>query len=277
MGLFARELETAAQLAREAGRLVLEVYGGAFDVDQKPDDHGPVTEADRRANKLLVDGLRRAFSTDGIVAEESPDRPQHREHERCWFVDPLDGTREFVDHTGMFAVQIGLALHGMPRLGVVYGPVDDRLFVGVPGETAYVEERGTRRALALGPHPVRTDELRLVVSRSHPSPLTDRFRQEFGIDQVQAMGSVGLKCGAIAQGRADLYVHFSGKTYLWDTCAPEAVLRAAGGVLTDLAGVSYRYDGCTIENRRGLIGCHREVLARVLPVAQQIAREAGLT
>ncbi|MGZ3338065.1 MAG: inositol monophosphatase family protein, partial [Isosphaeraceae bacterium] len=69
MGLFARELETAALLAREAGRLVLEVYGGAFDVDQKPDGHGPITEADRRANKLLVDGLRRAFSTDGIVAE----------------------------------------------------------------------------------------------------------------------------------------------------------------------------------------------------------------
>jgi 3'(2'), 5'-bisphosphate nucleotidase len=115
-----------------------------------------------------------------------------------------------------------------------------------------------------------------LVSRSHPSPLTDRFRQELGIHQVQSMGSVGLKCGAIAEGRADLYVHFSGKTYLWDTCAPEAVLRAAGGVLTDLAGVSYRYDGRTLENRRGLIGCRHEVLARVLPVAQQIAREAGL-
>ena len=276
MGLFARELETAAQLAREGGQLVLEVYGSAFTVDEKPDDQGPVTEADRRANKLLVDGLRRAFPTDGIVAEESPDRSQVRGRERCWFVDPLDGTRELVDRTGMFAVQIGLAIHGVPGLGVVYGPVDDRLFVGVPGDTAYVEERGTRRSLALGPCPVRTDGLRLLVSRSHPSPLTDRFRQELGIHQVQAMGSVGLKCGAIAEGRADLYVHFSGKTYLWDTCAPEAVLCAAGGVLTDVAGVRYRYDGRTLENRRGLIGCHPTVLARVVPVAQEIAREAGL-
>ena len=277
MGLFARELKTAVQLAREAGRLVLEVYGAAFDVDQKPDDQGPVTEADRRANELLVDGLRRAFSADGIVSEESPDRPRHREHERCWFVDPVDGTSELVDRTGMFAVQIGLAIRGVPRLGVVYGPVDDRLFVGVPGQVAYVEQRGTRRALALGPGPIRTDQLRLLVSRSHPSLLSDRFHQELGIHQVQAMGSVGLKCGAIAEGRADLYVHFSDKTYLWDTCAPEAVLRAAGGVLTDLAGMGYRYDSRTLKNRRGLIGCHQEVLARVLPVAQRIAREAGLT
>ena len=276
MGLFARELETAAQLAREGGQLVLEVYGSAFTVDEKPDDQGPVTEADRRANKLLVDGLRRAFPTDGIVAEESPDRSQVRGRERCWFVAPLDGTRELVDRTGMFAVQIGLAIHGVPGLGVVYGPVDDRLFVGVPGDTAYGEERGTRRLLTLRPPPVQTGELRLLVSRSHPSPLTNRFRQELGIHQVQAMGSVGLKCGAIAEGRADLYVHFSGKTYLWDTCAPEAVLCAAGGVLTDVAGVRYRYDGRTLENRRGLIGCHHEVLARVLPVAQEIAREAGL-
>ena len=276
VGVLARELDIATRLAREAGRLVLEVYGTAFDVDEKPDGQGPVTEADRRANTLLVDGLRRAFPTDDIVAEESPDRSQHRDRERCWFVDPLDGTRELVDRTGMFAVQIGLAINGMPGLGVVYGPVDDRLFVGVPGEMAYAEERGTRRVLTLRPPPVRSDELRLLVSRSHPSPLTDRFRQELGIHLVQAMGSVGLKCGAIAEGRADLYVHFSGKTYLWDTCAPEAVLRAAGGVLTDLAGVSYRYDGHALENRRGLIGCHREVLARVLPVAREIAREAGL-
>jgi 3'(2'), 5'-bisphosphate nucleotidase len=202
MGVFARELEVAVQLAREAGQLVLEVYGGAFEVYLKANDQAPVTEADRHANTLLVDGLRRAFSTDDIVAEESPDRNQQHRDERCWFVDPLDGTREFVDRTGMFAIQIGLAIQGIPRLGVVYSPVDDRMFVGVPGHFAYVEQRGERRPLALVPGPSHTDELRLLVSRSHPSPVTERFRQELGIHHVQSMGSVGWGSSVARSPRA---------------------------------------------------------------------------
>jgi 3'(2'), 5'-bisphosphate nucleotidase len=93
---------------------------------------------------------------------------------------------------------------------------------------------------------------------------------------VTPLGSVGLKCGRIAEGGADLYLHTSDKSYRWDACAPEAVLRAAGGTLTDLGGKPYRYDGTELRNLRGLLGCAPGVLERVLPVVEGMARQHGI-
>ncbi len=269
------ELDTARRIARQAGAILLEVYATPFAVQDKADGMGPVTEADKRANAFLVDALRAAFPSDGVVAEESDNSAGASRFERCWFVDPMDGTQEFVNRNGEFAIHVGLAIAGRPALGVVYRPVGDRLYWGVVGQGGFVEGAQGRRALRVS-DTAEPSALRLVVSRSHRSNLTDAVARGLGITEVRQSGSVGLKCGLLAEAACDLYLHVSDKSYRWDNCAPEAVLRAAGGVLTDLGGTPYSYDGAELQNRRGLLACNAAAFERVAPVVAGFAREAGL-
>ena len=270
-----RELREAALLAREAGEILLEVYATDFAVAMK-ERSDPVTVADERANTFLVERLRAAFPDDGIVAEESPDRGDALRRGRCWYVDPLDGTKEFVARNGEFSVMIGLAIEGKAVLGVVYQPVLDKLYRGVIGERAVLEQDGAERALevSVAPEPSR---LRLVVSRSHRSRHTDEIARRLGITHEETSGSVGLKVGLIAEQRADLYVHVSDKSSAWDVCAPEAILRAAGGRFTDVAGEEIVYGGTTdMHNHRGILACNAAAFAAVLPAVRDVSREAGL-
>lgn len=269
MASLSEELRLASRFAREAGALLLQVYATDFSVEDKEEGAGPVTEADHLANALLLERLRSHFPGDGVVAEETKDTSDARRFSRCWYVDPMDGTREFVRRNGEFAVHVGLTVDGEARLGVVYRPVGDRLYAGVPGEGCWLEADGARRELrvaSVGPEPLP----RLVVSRSHRTASSPVLRERLGVGAVRESGSVGLKAGLIAEGEADVYVHTSPKSYRWDSCAPEAVLRSAGGVFTDLAGRPYRYDGSELQNLRGILAgtpwAHAQVLPRVSAV-----------
>jgi 3'(2'), 5'-bisphosphate nucleotidase len=275
MPALTHELEVARRIARQAGDIILQVYATDFSVTDKAGGAGPVTVADERANAFIVGELRKAFPKDGVVAEESEDASDARRFERCWFVDPLDGTQEFVNRNGEFAIHIGLAVDGLAALGVVYRAVGDVLYTGIVGEQGHVEDPAGRRALRVS-DVAEPKDLRLVVSRSHRSKTTDAVVQRLGITKETESGSVGLKCGLLAEARCDLYVHVSDKSFRWDNCAPEAVIRSAGGTLTDLAGARYRYDGAELQNHRGLLACNAAAFERVLPVASQVAREAGL-
>src|SRR5262245_40328662 len=113
--MFERELSAAAELARQAGRILMEIYARDFAVSFKGKNH-PVTEADQLANAYLVAELKQRFPDDGIVAEESPDQSDALAKQRCWFVDPLDGTKEFIAKNGEFSVMLGLAVAGQSQL-----------------------------------------------------------------------------------------------------------------------------------------------------------------
>jgi len=267
-----RELVEAVKLAREAGAILLEIYATDFDVELKG-EADPVTEADKRANELLVRRLREAFPNDGVVAEESPDKSDALARGRCWYVDPLDGTKEFVAKNGEFSVMIGLAIDGEAKLGVVYRPVGDRLYRGVVGDSAFVDIED--RTYALGVTDVsEPKDLRLVVSRSHRSDATDDFVKRLKIENEMKSGSVGLKVGLIAQRDADLYVHLSSYASAWDACAPEAILRAAGGVFTDLAGATYSYGGEDLKLAKGILACNnQDTYDRVIDAVREVARD----
>lgn len=269
------ELSAIETVAREAGKILLGVYATDFAVDYK-DVRDPVTEADRRANDYIVEQLHTLFPHDGVVAEESADNTDALMRGRVWYVDPLDGTKEFIAKNGEFSVMLGLAIDGAATLGVVYQPVADKLYAGVVGQGAVLIEEGERRALEVSTIAAPKD-LRLVVSRSHRSSATDHFVERLGIEHETTSGSVGLKVGLIAEQRADVYVHISDKSSAWDACGPEAILRAAGGRFTDLSGDAYFYGGETdLRNRRGILACNAAAFDAVLPVAQGVAREAGL-
>lgn len=263
--MLVKELEAAIEMVRDAGKVMLEVYATDFDVRMKAKSD-PVTEADQRVNDLIVSRLRATFPDDAIVAEESPDRHRAEARGRCWYVDPLDGTKEFVSRNGEFSVMIGLAIDGEAKLGVVYRPVGDKLYYGIVGSIAFLEEADRGRSL----RPTDTADprdLRLVVSRSHRDAKVDAIKTELGITREQPSGSVGLKVGLIAEQAADLYVHPSSKIGPWDVCAPEAILRAAGGRFTDAFGEPYRYQGDRTR-RRGILACNAAAYDAVLPVVR---------
>ncbi len=268
------QLSEVASIARAAGEVILEVYATDFDVAYKG-KNDPVTDADQRANELIVSRLAAAFPGDGIVAEESPDRSDALRSGRVWYVDPLDGTKEFVKKNGEFAVMIGLTIDGEAHAGVVYQPVKDKLWAGIVGDGAYLEEGGERRPLRVS-EVADPKDLKLVVSRSHRAASTDQLVERLGITNEVSHGSVGLKIGMLAEQVADLYVIMAPKSSKWDACGPEAVLRAAGGRFAELSGAPFVYQGEEMLNLRGILACNAASWDAVLPVARAIAEETGL-
>ncbi|MGB0679546.1 MAG: 3'(2'),5'-bisphosphate nucleotidase CysQ family protein [Polyangiales bacterium] len=269
--MFAAELQAAAELAREAGRIVSHVYATDFAVHSKG-AAGPVTEADKAANAYLVEALRMRFPGDGVVAEESVECGDALHKGRCWYVDPLDGTKEFVAKNGEFSVMVGLAVDGRAKVGAVYQPVTDKLYLGAEGEGAKLVQAGTTRALQVSTE-ASPSALRLVVSRSHRSAATSAVVKHLGLTEERQSGSVGLKIGLIAEQVADLYVHLSEHACLWDACAPEAILHAAGGRLTDLYGDAITYRGPDMKNRHGLLACNAAAFDAVLPHVTAVAAD----
>jgi 3'(2'), 5'-bisphosphate nucleotidase len=219
------------RLAIEAGRAIMEVYGRAdLGVRAKVDD-SPVTEADLAADRIIVAGLEAAFPEIPVVTEERADT--HLAADGAHFlVDPLDGTKEFVQRRGDFTVNIALIERGVPVAGVVYAPAVGRLFRTAAGGGA-VEETGDFDPDAEGPtRPVAVaapDDaaLRVVASKSHRDAATDAWIARYAVADFKSAGS-SLKFCLVATGEADLYPRL-GPTMEWDTAAGEAVLRAAGG------------------------------------------------
>ena len=265
---FDREIEVASRLAREAGDVIRQIYQTDFVVQFK-DKEGPVTEADRRASELIVTQLRREFRNDLVVSEEEPIDPNVTIPSRVWYVDPLDGTHEFIARNGEFAVMIGLAIDERACAGVVYQPTAKQLCAGIARQQAWLEEDRERIALRVSDE-TDSSRLRLVVSRSHRHELLDEMRARLGITQELQLGSVGLKVRLLATRQADVYIDPSTFTHSWDSCAPEAILHGAGGRMTDLAGAPLRYSPRDLRNRRGLVAtnglCHEFVITAIAPI-----------
>ncbi len=259
---WSHEIEIASHLAREAGRRIMTIYEQDFAISYKG-TNDPVTEADQEANTIIVEGLAAHFPQDEIIAEESPLPVDAPTTDRVWYVDPLDGTKEFISRNGEFSIMIGLTLNTRSQLGVVYWPTEDQLFTGITDQEAWMEHKGVR-------HPLQATQakcspkLSLVASRSHRSPHLSAIKQSLNILEEHPMGSVGLKIGFIAKGGADLYMEPGPYTKSWDACAPEAILRGAGGCFTDIHGNPIQYGTKEFRNVHGVLAttkdCHQRVL-----------------
>lgn len=226
-------LEALLPVVRDAGALIMKVYATDFAVRGK-DDASPVTEADERAEALILPALARLTPDIPIVAEEEVAAGRIPQvGKRFWLVDPLDGTKEFISRNGEFTVNVALVEDGNPVLGVVFAPALDRLFAGFVGHGAFVEEGGTRRSIAVRTPP--PDGLTVVASRSHgDAAALDAFLAGRKVAALRSAGS-SLKICLVASGEADLYPRL-GRTMEWDIAAGHAVLSAAGGHLTELDG-----------------------------------------
>lgn len=226
------------RIARSAGDLILGIYATDFAVRGKG-DQSPVTEADERAEALILPALRALAPEIPIVAEEAVAAGSVPEvGSLFWLVDPLDGTKEFISRNGEFTVNIALIQDGTPVLGVVLAPALGRLFSGDVGRGAWLEDAAGRRAIRC--RPVPEEGLTVVASRSHgDAAALDSFLAGRKVAALANAGS-SLKLCLIAAGEADLYPRL-GRTMEWDIAAGNAVLLAAGGAVRDLAGQSLRY------------------------------------
>ncbi len=263
-----KELAVAKQLALDAGAVLMDYYQRTVSVDWKaPGD--PVTAADREASELIVTNLVRKFPDHAVLSEEEPDNLRRLTESHVWMIDPMDGTREFIEHRGEFAVQIGLVVDGTPILGVVYQPTTRKLYFAAPGLGAFLESDGTVTPLHVSRE--RTAEhMTMAVSRSHRSARVEAIRERLNIKKVIRMGSVGLKVGAVCEGLAHLYIHTGSHTHLWDTCAPEAILREAGGRMTDVSNDLLSYRASDLRNPNGLIASNGVIHERAVQVTQSV-------
>lgn len=275
---YRREIEVATQLARDAGAILLAHYHSPFLVEQKVNalqEIEEVTAADREANDLIVHRLLTEFPDDGILAEESKDTERRLQKERVWLIDPMDGTKNFIQRDGDFAVQIGLAIDGEAVVGVVYQPVRDVLYRAARGANSWIEQKDS----AAVPMQVSSENdpgnMVLASSRSHRSPRMERVVESFGFKKEMRRGSVGVKVGLIAEQQADIYLHLSPSTKQWDTCAPEVILIEAGGRLTDLFGQPLRYNGVRIDNRNGIVATNGAAHDMVIENLRPLLREFG--
>ena len=274
-----REIEVATELARAAGAVLLSHYHSPFLVEQKVNalqELEEVTAADREANELIVTRLRKEFPDDGILAEESTDNDERLKKDRVWLIDPMDGTKNFIQRDGDFAVQIGLAVGGETVAGVVFQPTRDLLYRAARGGGAWMEDAQqsiTRMSVSSRTQP---GDMVLASSRSHRSPRMERVVNAFGFKDETRRGSVGVKMGLIAEQKADLYLHLSPSTKQWDTSAPEIILAEAGGTVTDLFGQPLRYNGVRIDNQNGVVAtngvAHVLVIENLAPLLREFGR-----
>jgi 3'(2'), 5'-bisphosphate nucleotidase len=228
---FDRLIPVIRRLALEAGDRIMQVYNGPdFDVRAKS-DASPVTEADEAADALISAGLRAEFPDEVLITEEQADS-HALTGQTFLIVDPLDGTKEFVQRRGDFTVNIAYVQNGVPVRGVVYAPAQGRLFYTQADGTA-VEETGALDKSTpgdlrkIGVSSPDNGALMVVASKSHRDQATDDYINRYAVRDMKSAGS-SLKFCLVATGEADLYPRL-GRTMEWDTAAGDAVLRGAGG------------------------------------------------
>jgi 3'(2'), 5'-bisphosphate nucleotidase len=251
---YASILAAFETLALEAGRAIMEVFNEDFAVETKA-DASPVTQADSRAEAIILKGLRKSFPDIPCVAEEEasagicpPDLKGP-----FFLVDPLDGTREFISRNPDFTVNLALIQDGVPVVGVVYAPARDIFYAGSPAGAYVASTEGHQLRERRPIHArLRPSVPTVLASRSHRTEETNGFIASLGAVELVSIGS-SLKFCLIAAGEADVYPRF-GRTMEWDTAAGDAILRAVGGATRCCDGSLLRYgkrnqpDDCDFAN-----------------------------
>lgn len=234
------EIGKLVEIAKLAGKAILEIYQQDFTVMEKA-DKSPLTEADMASHNIIVEALGKLTPDIPVLSEESANIPYEVRSSWAayWLIDPLDGTREFIKRNGEFTVNIALVENGRATLGVVHVPVTNTSYYGNIGGGAF-KASGNNPPQAIQVTAERQTPLRVAGSRSHAGDSLQQFLDKAGEHEIVSMGS-SLKLCLVAEGRADIYPRL-GPTSEWDTAAAQAVVEAAGGKVTDLAINDLRYN-----------------------------------
>jgi myo-inositol-1(or 4)-monophosphatase len=223
---FSEELETAEKAAREAGWIVMALFGKDYRIEEKSKGN-PVTTADLEANRKIHEVVLGRYPADGWLSEESKDDMERLKAERVWVVDPIDGTREFIEGVKQFAISIGLVVDGRAVLGVVYNPAEDKLYRAAKGSGAMLNGRAVHVSAR-----ENVEGASLLVSRSEPRRKFQTFAE---LCRIQPVGSIAYRLAMVAGGEGDGTLTFR-SLHEWDICAGVIIVEEAGGVVVNGAG-----------------------------------------
>jgi myo-inositol-1(or 4)-monophosphatase len=235
------DLILAKEAAIEAGELILNYYKADYEIKDKG-YHNPVTTADYAADTCLREILTEARPEYGWLSEETVDSPERLTKKRVWVVDPLDGTKEFIEGVPHFVVSIALVENGTPIVGVLYNPVTGEMFSAAQDEGSQLDGESIQCT-------TKDDVGEMVILNSRSETrrgLWDPYLETFG--ELRAIGSVAYKLGLTAAGKADIFASLRPKNE-WDICAGNCIINEAGGKLIDLKGnhVSFNQERTLIE------------------------------
>ncbi|MDD4950722.1 3'(2'),5'-bisphosphate nucleotidase CysQ [Sulfuricurvum sp.] len=221
------KIEDIVQIAKRAGDAIMQIYVKDFSVEFK-DDKSPLTEADKKANNIIEDGLNALDKKIPILSEEGKmiSYEERKEWEYFWMVDPLDGTKEFIKKNGEFTVNIALIHKNIPILGVVYAPALNEMYWAVEGQGAFKD--GHKLPLTINQSPEK--KLRIVASKSHLSTETQEYIDQLAqlTESIECVSKgSSLKLCMVAEGSADIYPRLA-PTMEWDTAAADAIVRESG-------------------------------------------------
>jgi myo-inositol-1(or 4)-monophosphatase len=231
----------AIDAAKEAGGLIMNYYKADYEIRDKG-YHNPVTTADHAADSRLKELLMNARPNYGWLSEETVDSPNRLTKEKVWVVDPLDGTKEFIEGVPNFVVSIALVENSIPIVGVLYNPVTEETFTAEKGGGAFLNGEPIHCTAR-----EKVSDMVILNSRSETRRgLWEPFADTFG--ELRAIGSVAYKLGLTAAGQADIFASLRPKNE-WDICAGNCIINEAGGKLIDLKGnlVSFNQEKTLIE------------------------------
>ncbi|MBV8886866.1 MAG: 3'(2'),5'-bisphosphate nucleotidase CysQ [Chroococcidiopsidaceae cyanobacterium CP_BM_RX_35] len=252
---------------------------GSLEIQDKPD--GPVTAADLAVNHYILERLQANLGDQdwSYVSEETYQAQADRQSNQAWvwIIDPLDGTRDFIDKTGEYAVHIALVNAGRPVLAVVAWPEAEKLYYATKGGGAFVETRnGIQTPLQVSRRD-RVEDLTLVVSRTHRGQRFQALLQQLPCQNQHYVGSIGCKIAQIVEQQADVYISLSGKSAPkdWDLAAPELILTEAGGQFTHFDGTPLHYNQGDVNQWGGLLAsngcCHAALCAEAERILAELS------
>lgn len=248
--MWEKQLAVAIKAGELAKREILKIYKTDFSVETKS-DKSPVTIADKTADKLIREILKKAYPTYGFLTEESQDDKKRLENDYVWIVDPLDGTYNFVNHNDEFTINIALAYKHKVVLGVIIIPVTNEIYYATKLGGAFYAHEGSVSEI----HVSRNSKfLRVLLSRSHHSDKEENILKKYGpcIIERKYVGAA-IKACKIAKGEAELSIGLNNKTKEWDTAACQILVKEAGGVYIEPHGTSLKYNREDVTNQKGYV------------------------
>lgn len=250
-----KELEVAKKAALAAGKVIAQFYGNALKVSHKSPEQ-PLTEADLQSNSIIHEMVSASFADYGWLSEEDVDDHTRLAKKRLWVVDPLDGTRDFINRNPEFAVSIALVEDKIPVVGVVYNPITKELFYASANQGSFCN--GKKMSVKAR---IPTKKIQLIVSQSeYKRGEWHNFNTKY---DIKPTGGCAYKMGKIARGDADGTFTLNPKSD-WDICAGHIIIEEAGGLVRNLAGDTVTYNNETTR-KNGLIYCsNSEVLEDIL-------------
>ncbi len=244
------ELAAAETAAREAGEVVMALFKGKYDVHEKSKNN-PVTTADLEANRIIREKINGAFPTDGWLSEEDQDSARRLGCSRVWVVDPIDGTREFIEGIPQFAISIAFVFDGVPKVSVVFNPAEKQFYKAAVGRGAFLNDQVIR----VTPRNV-IDGALLLVSRSEPQK---KFQAFVDRCEIKPVGSIAYRLARVAGGDGDATLTFR-TIHEWDICAGVLMVLEAGGRVVDGAGAVMKFNR-ELPKHRGVIAANSTLFA----------------